>query len=174
MEYPIHPEYQLSYLPNTHIPIIHPRKYTLQQLIEMAQNNPISIRNPSPFLQHPGKPTIPWRTWIHIFDNYLTAAGLNDLAQARRKAILLNAIGTEGQRIFYTLPQAAEKTFDQTRQALAEYFSDALNVVAERHRFRSRGQLPEESIETWISTLRDLASNCDWRYVRSNDSRSTD
>lgn len=55
---------------------------------------------PPPFLATPGPASVPWRQWKLAFLNYLEAIGGEDLTQRRRKAILLNALGLEGQRIF--------------------------------------------------------------------------
>ncbi|KAH8019269.1 hypothetical protein HPB51_018664 [Rhipicephalus microplus] len=61
------------------------------------------LQPPPPFLSSPRHPDIPWEQWIQAFKNYMVASGAFDLPAIRRKAILLNCLGLEGQRIFQTL-----------------------------------------------------------------------
>ncbi|KFD46804.1 hypothetical protein M513_12332 [Trichuris suis] len=114
---------------------------------------------PSPFLEHPGTPAIPFRTWIRIFENYLQAAFPGKLLDDRKCAILLNAIGTEGQRLFYnSIPP--ESTYKATLTALEQLFTPKSTVCAERHRFRKRYQLPEEPVDRYVAALREMPPNC--------------
>ena len=119
---------------------------------------------PAPFLPTGGEPAIPWVRWASIFGNYLTAIGGAEFSEDRRRAILLTCLGAEGQRVFDALPAAVkreeEDTFDFTKRRLDEYFSPKTNVCAERYRFRSRSQQSGESVATWVSALRQLASTC--------------
>ena len=56
---------------------------------------------PQPFLPDPGKPRVPWKDWIRIFNKYMTATNYAELASNRKKAILLHLIGLEGQTVYY-------------------------------------------------------------------------
>ena len=122
----------------------------------------IAVRSPPAFLSAPSTPTIPWTTWFRMFTNYITAAGLSSLPDVRQKAILLNTLGTEGQRIFYTFPKADALSYNDSVKALSDHFQASINVVAERYRFRSRAQMPGESIDNWIAHLRELSANCEF------------
>ncbi|KAH7985029.1 hypothetical protein HPB49_026642 [Dermacentor silvarum] len=119
------------------------------------------LQPPPPFLSSPGHPVIPWEQWIQAFKNYMVASGASDLPAMRRKAILLNCLGLEGQRIFQTLTSeddprllassAAGETltapgpdeFDRAIVILADHYKSSVNVTAARHRFRRRAQAPE-------------------------------
>ncbi|KFD51355.1 hypothetical protein M513_07760 [Trichuris suis] len=114
---------------------------------------------PTPFLEHPGEPVTPFRTWIRIFNNYLLAAFPAKLSDERKQAILLNSLGVEGQRLFYALPPL-EPTYEATLRALELFFTPKANVCTERHRFRSRHQLPNESVDHYVVSLRELVSLC--------------
>src|SRR4029434_8015871 len=54
------------------------------------------------FVPCPGEPAVPFKTWIKIFQNYLVVINATEDAWlvARRRAVLLHCLGTEGQRIF--------------------------------------------------------------------------
>ncbi|KFD64423.1 hypothetical protein M514_23447 [Trichuris suis] len=114
---------------------------------------------PTPFLEHPGEPVIPFRTWIRIFNNYSLAAFPAKLCDERKQAILLNSLDVEGQRLFYALPPP-EPTYEATLRALELFFTQKVNVYAERHRFQSRHQVPNESVDHYIVSLRELVSLC--------------
>lgn len=63
----------------------------------------------------------------------------------RKQAVLLHAMGTEVQRLFYSLPDTGN-TYTTAVAALKRYFVPAVNVVAERHKFRQRTPRTEETI----------------------------
>ena len=60
---------------------------------------------PALFLPGAGQPTIPFDMWAKMFMNFLLAvhAEGGDWPDTRLRAILLHCLGTEGQRVFYTL-----------------------------------------------------------------------
>ncbi|KAL1468748.1 hypothetical protein MTO96_025192 [Rhipicephalus appendiculatus] len=132
------------------------------------------IAPPDPFLPTPGRPVQPWSRWHDMFKVYLLASGASEFSPERRKAILLHSLGPEGQRIFNTLSvsQAAEKTeeeegtratpdvYDSAVAALAKHFDITCNLVVERHRFHRRIQFPGESIQEYVTALRELAAMC--------------
>ncbi|KAF7643879.1 hypothetical protein LDENG_00231610 [Lucifuga dentata] len=98
-----------------------------------------------------------------MFQNYLlliNASG-DEWPDARKRALLLHCLGTEGQRIFLSLPNTGD-TYDGAVAALKAHFIAKVNVVVEQHMFRKRVQGPNESILQYIAALRDLASTCDF------------
>lgn len=121
----------------------------------------MSVQPPPSFLATPGEPKYPWIHWRKIFENYIIASGASDYADGRKKAILLHCLGPEGQTIFYTL-HPADDTYKAAMDTLENHFMPAVNVTAERHRFRLRSQLPGENIDQYICALRDLISRCDY------------
>ncbi|KAI2660383.1 Transposon Ty3-G Gag-Pol polyprotein [Labeo rohita] len=118
---------------------------------------------PTPFLPCPGEPAIPFDTWLRMFQNYLLVVGASGDAWPieRKRALLLHCLGTEGQRLFYTLPNQGDSMEDAI-VALKAHFAPRRNIVAERHAFRKRVQAPGESIVQYVAALRDLASTCDF------------
>ncbi|XP_040066500.1 uncharacterized protein LOC115323033 [Ixodes scapularis] len=130
---------------------------------------------PPPFLQTPGRPSLPWEEWEQTFTVYLLASGAAECPPERRKAILLHCLGAEGQRVFRTLPAGSSAaapavqdkptaaTTDVYASALAplrKQFSTSCNVVVERHRFHRRNQHAGESVHDFVAALRQLVSHC--------------
>ena len=56
-----------------------------------------------------------------------------------------------------------ETELAHTIRILKGFFGPRSNVVGERYRFRSRGQLAHESTAQWVSVLRQLAATCDYQ-----------
>ena len=102
---------------------------------------------PQPFLPCPGEPPILLDTWEKMFRNYLlvVAATGDKWPEERKKALLLHSLGTEGQRLFYTLPDQGT-TMDDALKALKTHFNPKRNAVAEQHAFRKRAQAQSETI----------------------------
>ncbi|CAL9701834.1 unnamed protein product [Knipowitschia caucasica] len=123
----------------------------------------ISVPLPAPFMPCPGEPAIPFTTWLKMFENYMLviAATGDSWPEERKRAVLLHALGTEGQRLFYTLPDTGT-TYDTAITALKGYFVPKVNVIAERHRFRQRAQRPDETVNQFLASLRELAAACDF------------
>ena len=139
------------------------------------------LQPPPPFLPHPGSPSMPWKQWEGLFQTYLLASGANKFNEDRRRALLLHCLGPEGQRIYVTLPSAAAadadgsggdassqtESFAETLRRLNMHFTPAINVVAERYRFRQRAQGPEETVEDYVMNLRALSITC--KFENMND-----
>ncbi|XP_023806938.1 uncharacterized protein K02A2.6-like [Oryzias latipes] len=125
----------------------------------MASNVPF----PDVFLPCPGEPIMPFKTWIRMFENYLLVinAGGDAWPEIRLLALLLHCLGSEGQRIFHTLPETGT-TLATAIAALRAHFTPTVNVVVERHTFRKRVQGAQEPILHYIAALRELASTCDF------------
>ena len=125
----------------------------------MALNVPF----PSFFLPTPGEPSVPFKTWRQIFENYLLVIGASGNAWpvARRRAVLLHCLGTEGQRLFYSFPNTGT-TYESAMSALEAYFVPKTYTVAERHAFRQRKQLQHETVLQYVTALRERASTCDF------------
>ncbi|KAK6493672.1 hypothetical protein HHUSO_G25 [Huso huso] len=118
---------------------------------------------PAPFLPCLGEPTIQFKIWKKMLENYMLVIDATGAAwpEARQRAVLLHCLGTEGQRIFYTLPDT-DRTYGSAVTALEKHFSPKINVVAERHKFRQRAQRPDETITQYTAALHELIALCDF------------
>ena len=119
----------------------------------------LSIQPPAVFLDCPGEPKIPFTAWKGYFDNYLLAIGGDAFPAARKRALPIHCLGTEGQRIYNTLPLETDD-YGGSVSALEKYFEPKLNVVAERYRFRQRAQAVGESTDHYVASLRELVKKC--------------
>ena len=102
-----------------------------------------------------------WNHWVNAFGIYSIASGLSKKEDDVQRATLLHCLGPAVQRIFNTLP-GEHKSFEEVKTALDGYFAPKRNVVAEHYKFRSRGQRADESIDSYLTSLRELAKSCDF------------
>ena len=63
----------------------------------------MSFPLPPLFLPVAGVPSIEWKVWKAMFNNYLLAIDSSQFSEARKRAILQNCLGAEGQKVFLTL-----------------------------------------------------------------------
>lgn len=101
---------------------------------------------------------MPWARWISSFETYILAAGLEDVSDGRKRALLLHCLGAEGQRVFGTLGTAA--TYTEAVELLKTHFAAPQSALLRRVIFRRRYQRPGESVTQYVADLRGLASSC--------------
>lgn len=82
-----------------------------------------------------------------------------DLPDARKHALLIHCLGTEGQRLFYTLT-VADDEYDTALKAIEDFFIPQVNIVAERYRFRHRSQCSGETTDQFAAALKELVTTC--------------
>ena len=100
-----------------------------------------------------------WTRWKRAFEIYASARKIND--QKQKCSLLLHCGGMQIQDIFFTLPGDLSKYEDAT-VALTNYFQPSSNVPYERHVFRSTEQRESETIEQYVTRLRQKAETCDF------------
>ncbi|KAK3097548.1 hypothetical protein FSP39_010680 [Pinctada imbricata] len=103
-----------------------------------------------------------WKRWIRAFELFVTGKGVTDADQ--KKALLLHCAGMNVQDIYYTLPEIAgeDDAYVKTKTALETYFSPQVNLPYERHVFRNLAQSESETIEQFITRLKQQAEYCEF------------
>lgn len=106
-----------------------------------------------------------WKKWKRAFELFIEGKGIKDAKQ--KKALLLHCGGMEMQDIYFTFPEAPqpeenETVFEVTMKQLDTYFTPQVNSAYERHLFRAMKQLPNETIDQFITRLRQKAEFCDY------------
>ena len=111
-----------------------------------------------------------WKFWIQKFKNYLVATGLNGKDEALQCAQLLHYIGDEGLRIYNTFQFKVAETnkIDVLIKRFDLYFQPKKNIVYERYRFLSRKQLDGETIQHFVTDLKNRARNCEFGELQDS------
>jgi len=88
-----------------------------------------------------------WSDWLQEFDIYLIASGYDSQPEIRKISIFLHFIGKAALKIYNSFNvNIKELTLDDLIFKFNEYFIPRKNVTVERHKFFTRYQLPDESI----------------------------
>ena len=94
------------------------------------------------------------------------AIDFDDFADKKQKAILLNCLGTDGQRRFSKLPDATYPqgaiVYTKALLKLEKEYKPVKNKRTKRYVFRKCAQLQGESISEYVAAIRDLATMCDF------------
>ena len=100
-----------------------------------------------------------WRKWIKRLQNLFVAANIKD--KQRQRVLLLYYAGEEVCEIFETIPESGDD-FDKAKEKLNEYFGPKKNIEYEIYTFRQAKQNSGESMNSYHSRLRQLASTCEF------------
>ena len=118
--------------------------------------------NPPEPLSLSGNFGVAWKKWRQRFHIYMVASGLDRLPDEVKTKVLLHSIGTDALDVYNTFPvvdqvsqedDQEESKFERTISNFDEYFLPRLYVTYERHRFFTRSQLSEETIDQYVTEL---------------------
>ncbi|XP_022784459.1 uncharacterized protein K02A2.6-like [Stylophora pistillata] len=104
-----------------------------------------------------------WRLWKQRWLNYYLLAGLNDQSEDYKCAMLLHCIGIEAMRLFNGMKFGEGEDRDKMADILMKYdqhFLGQKQEFFERFQFNRRNQESGESIDEYISVLRNMAKTC--------------
>jgi hypothetical protein len=114
-----------------------------------------------------------WKRWPRAFELYVAGKGVTDVDQ--KNALLLHSAGMDVQDVYYTLPDGdGDDAYAKTVSALNKYFKPQTNSAFERSILRRTAQLPNETIEQYITRLRQCAETCDFGNREAVDEQIRD
>ena len=106
-----------------------------------------------------------WREWKEQFELYLLAAEKQDTGDAVKIGMLKYAMGPEWIKVSKTFTYETagdDKKFDKVMEKFTEHFEPKKLLKAYVTRFQRRIQGPSESLSDYISSIRELASQCEF------------
>ena len=104
-----------------------------------------------------------WEIFAEQLTYYFAANGITDAAKQR--AILLSVCGTATYKLLKTLVAPAAlttKTFAELVQLATDHHHPKPSIIMRRFRFNTGVREQGESITTFVTRLRDLASHCEY------------
>ena len=102
-----------------------------------------------------------WKRWLRSFELYAEGRGVTKYDQKR--SLLLHCAGLDVQDIFFTLEEAnGTNNYEKAVNTLNNYFVTKVNVPYERYQFRALKQSDTETVEQYISRLRQKATMCEF------------
>ncbi|KAK8769840.1 hypothetical protein V5799_013694, partial [Amblyomma americanum] len=110
---------------------------------------------------NPGSDNV--KSYFERFENFVA---LNEVPEAKKLRLFLNVVGStvyeELQKIL--VPDSpTDKTFAEIQKALEHPFSPEYSVIAERCKFKKRGQQEAECVKDFMTELKQLARNCEFK-----------
>ena len=108
-------------------------------------------------------------SWTAYAEQYMIATGNKD-DSPQKVAVFLIVIGPRTYSLLRDLahPQKpAEKKYSELVAMLEKHFQPKRLVVAERFKFHSRVQKPDEAVRDYLAALRKLSEHCDFKEFRT-------
>ena len=106
-----------------------------------------------------------WKSYKQVWENYCLISGLNSQTQEYKVAFFLHCLGTEGLKIY----NGFQFDNEPDRKILAKFLEKfdgftlgQTNETYERYVFNSRNQEEQESIDAYVTVLRNLAKSCNF------------
>ena len=99
-----------------------------------------------------------WKRWIRNFELFALGKGVTNDQQ--KKSLLLHSAGMDVQDLFATLTVDKDASYADTKTALDSYFIPQVNEIYERHLFRNMHQTELETVDQFVTRLRQKAIDC--------------
>ncbi|XP_074028318.1 uncharacterized protein [Leptinotarsa decemlineata] len=124
------------------------------------------LKSPEMFSFHGGNIANSWKLWRQKFEFYLLASGIAAKGNEIKVATLMNLLGDEGIQIYNTFEY--EEVGDDKKLAVVlgkfdNYCNPLRNLVYEHFKFFKRDQQPGESVDQFVTALRQLSSSCEFK-----------
>lgn len=108
-----------------------------------------------------------WKNWLTQFKIFLRATNLEQGDSQRKVALLLHHMGSEALEIFHSFNVDLDSvTYDDLVEKFNTHFLPKVNLVMERHKFFTRMQLEGETIDEYMTVLKNLSLTCEFKTLR--------
>ena len=102
-----------------------------------------------------------WERWLRAFELFATGKGVKNVDQ--KNALLLHTAGLDVQDVYFTLTEeGGSDGYEKAKATLNEYFKPQANVPYNRLCFRETGQLANETVEQFVTRLRQKPQTCEF------------
>ena len=134
---------------------------------EAPQNQTPAFRRPQVSTPKPlevdGDRADNWKIWKQRWENYCTITGLLDQPEDYKCAMLLHCIGVDAMRIYNGLKFGEGEDRNKMADVIKKFdhhFLGQTQEFFERFQFNRRNQETGESIDEYLSVLRNMAKTC--------------
>ena len=101
-----------------------------------------------------------WKRWLGRLENLFV--GMDIKEDERKRALLLHYSGESVYRIYEAIKGQSGETYTDTKKVLSDYFEPRKNVHAEVYNFRSCKQKSGQSLDEYVTELRQLTRACEF------------
>ncbi|KAL4719053.1 hypothetical protein ACJJTC_000127 [Scirpophaga incertulas] len=106
-----------------------------------------------------------WNKWKKSYNIYVKACQINEKSADVQFNIFLHVVGEQCREILYQDNGQTISTVEGAFIKLDGHFKCKKNITVERHRFFSRDQNDDESIDHYVFELRRLSQSCDFNTI---------
>ena len=104
-----------------------------------------------------------WIDYAERLEHYFIANDITDVA--KKRAILLNAVGASTYRLIKTLALPGvpkDLTFEQIVEKVTAHYNPKPSVIIKRFEFNTRVQKEGESVAEFVAALRKITEHCEF------------
>jgi hypothetical protein len=101
-----------------------------------------------------------WKRWVSRFENYVLYVNVED--DTKKKSLLLHLAGDEVFCVYENIKQPNDN-YKEAIKKLTDHFAPKQNTAFAVFKFRQCNQLEEESIDSYVHRLKDLAKDCSFQ-----------
>ena len=133
--------------------------------MHMVSSSPAHGLKPPGKLNTSGNLADAWKSYKQVWENYSLISGLHSQSEEYKVAFFLHCIGTEGLKIYNGFQFENEpdsKVLKKVLEKFDEFTRGQTNETYERYVFNSRVQEEQESIDAYVTVLRNLAKSCNF------------
>ncbi|KAJ8031349.1 hypothetical protein HOLleu_28054 [Holothuria leucospilota] len=112
-----------------------------------------------------GNLSVNWKKFLQRYELYALATGANEKNAEVQSSLFLHIIGKEALAIYNTFkfePQGDEKKLQCIKAKFEAYCNPKKNLTVERHVFFTRAQNEGESIDTYVTDLKNKSKTCEF------------
>ena len=129
-----------------------------------------------PSMDFSGNISANWKRFKQRFELYLEATDKASKSDKLKTSLLLHIIGEEGISVYNTFQfTAAQEGQPDPKTVLKtvlgkfdDYFDPKKNVTMERFLFNQCSQEPSETIDHYVTRLKQLSANCEYGTLRDS------
>lgn len=122
-----------------------------------------------PPMSFKGDLEVNWRNWYQQFNVFMLAANLTQESDSRKNALLLHHMGKSAFPIYTSFNlEITTAKFDDLVKKFKEHFSPKVNVTVERLTLFNRKQGDNETLEDFVTSLKNLSLSCQLGDVKDS------
>ena len=109
-----------------------------------------------------------WKKWRVVTELFLDCA-LSDNNEEEKCKCVLYIIGQEGRDIFKTFEISADDKdkINPLLNQFEKYCIPKRNITMERHKFNTRLQHQNETVDQYVTELKNISDNCEFGAIKN-------
>ena len=104
-----------------------------------------------------------WKILKQMWENYVIISGINSQSDEYKAALFLHSIGADAMRVYNGFKFGEDEDKKNLKDIIAKFdqhFLGETKEFFERFKFNKRNQQPGETIDQYVSVLRNMAKTC--------------